>query len=78
MWRRTSTLDFDEETNLNFSFAAEHLSFIDEVDEFIDNNKIPGAMDVYRENMTMLNDTPPRQEFMRRTGYHTYDLVLML
>ncbi len=53
---------------MDFEFSAEEQTFGAEVDAFIEKNRSPDVMDVTRENMSQLVDTPPRRAFMRKLG----------
>ena len=53
---------------MKFSFAQEHLDFIDEVDIFLKAHKDPSVMNPQRENMAMLCDTPERRKFMKKVS----------
>ena len=51
---------------MNFEFSKEQQEFVKQVDEFIAENHDPEVMDVTRENMAQIVDTPPRRAFMRK------------
>ncbi len=51
---------------MNFEFSEEHLSFMRDVDAFLEENYSPDVMDVTRENMAQVCDTPERRAFMRK------------
>jgi len=53
---------------MEFSFSEEHLNFLDKVDQFIKENGSADVMDVQRENIAMLCDTPERRKFMKKIG----------
>jgi alkylation response protein AidB-like acyl-CoA dehydrogenase len=53
---------------MDFEFSEEQRRFAEEVDAFIAENRDPEVMDVTRENMSQLVDTPKRRAFMRRIG----------
>jgi alkylation response protein AidB-like acyl-CoA dehydrogenase len=53
---------------VDFEFTAEQKAFVQEVDGFIEENRSDDVMDVTRENMAQLVDTPPRRAFMRKMG----------
>ena len=53
---------------MDFEFSEEQRRFIEEVDAFIAENRDPEVMDVTRENMSQLVDTPKRRAFMRKIG----------
>ena len=51
---------------MNFEFSQEEQAFAQEVDQFIEANRDPDVMDVTRENMAQLVDTPKRRAFMKK------------
>ncbi len=51
---------------MDFAFTPEEQAFAAEVDRFLDDNRAADVMDVTRENMAQLVDTPPRRAFMRK------------
>ncbi len=51
---------------MNFEFSDAENAFAEEVDQFIEENRSPDVMDVTRENMAQLVDTPERRAFMRK------------
>ncbi len=53
---------------MNFEFSEEQRAFVLEVEKFLDEHDIPEIMDVTRENMAQLVDTPPRRAFMKKIG----------
>jgi hypothetical protein len=53
---------------VNFEFSPEQNAFVEEVERFLDENDTPDVMDVTRENMAQIVDTPPRRAFMRKLG----------
>jgi alkylation response protein AidB-like acyl-CoA dehydrogenase len=53
---------------MNFEFSEEQRAFALEVEKFLDEHDIPEIMDVTRENMAQLVDTPPRRAFMKKIG----------
>ena len=53
---------------MNFDFSDEEKAFVDAVERFLDANDTPDAMDVTRENMAQLVDTPARRAFMTKCG----------
>ena len=53
---------------MDFEFSDTEQRFVEEVDEFIEANRDPEVMDVTRENMSQLVDTPKRRAFMRKIG----------
>lgn len=53
---------------MDFDFTEEQKAFVREVEKFLDENQHPDVMDVTRENMAQIVDTPPRRAFMRKLG----------
>lgn len=53
---------------MDFEFSEEQNAFLQEVQQFIEENRSPDVMDVTRENMAQLVDTPPRRAFMKKLG----------
>ena len=53
---------------MDFEFLPEQLTFVEEVEKFLDEHDTPEVMDVRRENMAQIVDTPPRRAFMRKLG----------
>ena len=53
---------------MDFEFTDEQKAFVREVEAFLDENQSPDVMDVTRENMAQIVDTPPRRAFMRKMG----------
>src|SRR5258708_1331280 len=53
---------------MDFEFSEAEQDFGTKVDKFIDQNRDPEVMDVTRENMSQLVDTPKRRAFMKRIG----------
>ncbi len=53
---------------MDFDFTEEQKRFVAEVDRFIEENLDSEVMDVTRENMSQLVDTPKRRAFMRKIG----------
>lgn len=51
---------------MNFEFSEEERKFLQEVDEFLEANRHIDVMDVTRENMAQVSDTPPRRAFMKK------------
>jgi alkylation response protein AidB-like acyl-CoA dehydrogenase len=51
---------------VNFEFPQEEMEFIEEVNRFIEENYDPEVMDVTRDNMSQLVDTPKRRAFMKK------------
>ncbi len=54
---------------MDFSFSEQHLSFLEDVDRFIEEHRDPSVMDVQRENIAMLCDTPERRAFMQKIAH---------
>jgi len=53
---------------VNFDFSPEEQAFAAEVERFLDQHDRPEVMDVTRENMAQIVDTPKRRAFMREMG----------
>src|ERR1041384_3442322 len=53
---------------MNFDFSPEQVSFLHEVEAFLDANDDPDVFDVTRENMAQIVDTPKRRAFMAQLG----------
>ena len=53
---------------MNFQFSEEENAFVVEVEKFLDDHETPEVMDVTRENMAQLVDTPARRAFMKKIG----------
>jgi hypothetical protein len=53
---------------VNFQFSEEENAFVAEVEKFLDEHETPEVMDVTRENMAQLVDTPARRAFMKKIG----------
>jgi hypothetical protein len=53
---------------VDFEFSPEQRAFVAEVERFIDDNRSEDVMDVTRENMAQLVDTPARRKFMGKIG----------
>ena len=53
---------------MDFEFTDEQKDFVREVERFLDENESPDVMDVTRENMAQIVDTPARRAFMRKIG----------
>ncbi len=53
---------------MNFEFSEEECQFLREVNEFLKEHDDPDVMDVTRENMAQINDTPKRQAFMKKVA----------
>src|SRR5262249_57050703 len=53
---------------MDFEFSEAEQQFVAEVERFIDQNRDPEVMDVTREDMSQLVDTPKRRAFMKKIG----------
>jgi hypothetical protein len=53
---------------MDFEFSPEQKAFVEEVEKFLDANDHPDIMDVTRENMAQLVDTPERRAFITKCG----------
>jgi alkylation response protein AidB-like acyl-CoA dehydrogenase len=53
---------------VDFDFSPEEQKFAEDVESFIQENYDPEVMDVTRENMAQLVDTPKRRAFMKKLG----------
>ena len=53
---------------MDFEFSPEQLSFVEEVERFLDEHDDPEVFDLTRENMAQIVDTPPRRAFMAEMG----------
>ena len=53
---------------MDFEFSAEQLSFVEEVERFLDAHDDPEVFDLTRENMAQIVDTPKRRAFMAEVG----------
>ena len=51
---------------MDFEFSQEERNFLREVDQFLQDNHDPRAMDVTRENMAQICDTPERRAFAKK------------
>ena len=51
---------------MNFEFSEEERQFLRDVDEFLEENRHIDVMDVTRENMAQVCDTPERRAFMKK------------
>ena len=51
---------------MNFEFSAAEKQFLKEVDAFIEENRHIDVMDVSRENMAQVADTPARRGLMKK------------
>jgi alkylation response protein AidB-like acyl-CoA dehydrogenase len=53
---------------MDFDFSPEQLSFLEEVERFLDDHDDPEVFDLTRENMAQIVDTPKRRQFMRNVA----------
>ncbi len=53
---------------MDFEFSDAEKAFEEEVNKFIEQNRSGDVMDLTRENMAQLVDTPARRAFMRKLG----------
>ncbi|MBI4519003.1 MAG: acyl-CoA dehydrogenase family protein [Deltaproteobacteria bacterium] len=53
---------------MNFDFSEAEKAFVQAVEQFLDQCDTPEVMDVTRENMAQLVDTPERRAFMSKCG----------
>jgi alkylation response protein AidB-like acyl-CoA dehydrogenase len=53
---------------VDFEFSDAEKAFEEEVNKFIEQNRSDDVMDLTRENMAQLVDTPARRAFMRKLG----------
>src|SRR5574340_1361096 len=53
---------------MDFQFSGEEKRFVREVEEFLDQHDTLEVMDVTRENMAQLVDTPARRAFLAKCG----------
>jgi len=53
---------------MDFEFSPEQLSFVEDVERFLDEHDDPAVFDVTRENMAQIVDTPERRAFMAEMG----------
>ncbi len=51
---------------MNFDFSDDEIAFVQEVEKFLDAHDTPEVMDVTRENMSQLVDTPARKAFLSK------------
>ena len=51
---------------MDFEFLEQEREFLREVDQFLVENYDPNVMDVTRENMAQVCDTPERRAFMKK------------
>ena len=53
---------------MDFEFSEAERAFAQEVESFLDAEETPEVMDVTRENMAQIVDTPKRRELMKKIG----------
>ncbi|MCC4118252.1 acyl-CoA dehydrogenase family protein [Aromatoleum toluclasticum] len=53
---------------MDFEFSENECEFLREVDQFLKENHDPQVMDVTRENMAQVCDTPERRAFMKKVA----------
>ncbi|WP_018992107.1 acyl-CoA dehydrogenase family protein [Aromatoleum toluclasticum] len=53
---------------MDFEFSENECEFLREVDQFLKENHDPKVMDVTRENMAQVCDTPERRAFMKKVA----------
>lgn len=53
---------------MDFEFSEEQLTFVEQVEQFLDAHDDPEVFDLTRENMAQIVDTPPRRKFMAEVG----------
>ncbi|NMG00049.1 acyl-CoA dehydrogenase family protein [Aromatoleum toluolicum] len=53
---------------MDFEFSEKECEFLREVDQFLKENHDPKVMDVTRENMAQVCDTPERRAFMKKVA----------
>ena len=58
---------------MDFEFSTAEQEFVAKVDAFIEANRDPEVMDVTRENMAQIVDTPPRRAFMKKLAARSAD-----
>ena len=51
---------------MNFDFSEEQVEFLKDVNEFLEEHRHIDIMDVTRENMAQICDTPERRAFMKK------------
>ena len=51
---------------MDFEFTPQERAFADEVEKFLERPRDPDVMDVTRENMAQIVDTPERRAFMKK------------
>src|SRR5579863_3732637 len=57
-----------EGPRMDFEFSPEQRAFVDQVERFLDEHDDPEVLDVTRENMAQIVDTPKRRAFMAEMG----------
>jgi 3-oxocholest-4-en-26-oyl-CoA dehydrogenase alpha subunit len=55
-----------EKQKMNFDFSEEQVEFLKDVNEFLEEHRHIDIMDVTRENMAQICDTPERRAFMKK------------
>src|SRR5262245_17863052 len=53
---------------MDFEFSVEQQAFLADVEAFLDAHEDPDVMDLTRENMAQICDTPARRRFMAEVG----------
>ncbi len=53
---------------MDFEFTEDEYRFLKELDEFLKENYDPEVMDVTRENMAQVCDTPERRAFLKKVA----------
>ena len=53
---------------MDFEFSEAQQAFLAEVEAFLDEHVDPAVMDVTRENMAQICDTPERRAFMKQVA----------
>jgi alkylation response protein AidB-like acyl-CoA dehydrogenase len=53
---------------MDFEFSEAEKAFLEEVEKFLDEHESPDVMDVTRENMAQIVDTPARRAFMGKVA----------
>ena len=53
---------------MDFEFSPEQITFVEEVERFLDEHDDPEIFDLTRENMAQIVDTPKRRAFMAELG----------
>ena len=51
---------------MDFEFSLEERQFLRDVGDFLEENRDPEVMDLHRENLAQLADTPARRAFMKK------------